>query len=69
MAKCRGCGAEITWAVTAEGKKIPLDMRPPIYEIMIAEPFNPHAEIKAVRVDKHRVGVTHFATCPKADQF
>jgi hypothetical protein len=69
MAECRGCGAPITWAVTKEGTKIPLDMRPPVYEIMSLNPFDPASKLVAVRLDKHRFGVTHFSTCPKANEF
>lgn len=28
MSACRGCGAEIVWAVTAKGARIPLDAEP-----------------------------------------
>lgn len=33
MAVCRGCGKEIAWGVTPEGKRVPLDPSPPVYEV------------------------------------
>jgi len=69
MASCRGCGANITWAVTEDGKKIPLDMRPPVYELMTMNPFDANRALTAMRLDRARFGVSHFATCPKANDF
>jgi len=29
MATCRGCGARIVWGLKDDGKRIPLDPKPP----------------------------------------
>lgn len=64
--KCRGCGKPVVWATAKreDGKlvKVPLDPRAPVY-IVTQGPLG----IEAVR---HAAAmVSHFATCPKADQF
>lgn len=59
---CKGCGKSLIFAKTAEGKIVPLDPVPPTYRIerdMLGEEI-------AVRSD---AVVSHFATCPRADQF
>jgi hypothetical protein len=63
MSACRGCGKPIVWGVTSDGKKIPLDPRPPTYRIVNDIPDS----VKVVR--DTFVMVSHFATCPKANQF
>ncbi len=52
------------WGETPDGKRIPLDPRPPVYQI------------GAVAIDAgtpitrdYGAMVSHFATCPKASQF
>jgi len=70
--KCRGCGREIVWGRTVEGKPIPLDPRPPIY--LVTRQDGKMALCAQVREGK-RDGVlsghmvSHFATCPKAADF
>lgn len=59
---CKGCGKPLIFARDAEGKIHPLDPRPPTYRL---ERDMTGAEI-AVRVDAL---VSHFATCPKANDF
>ena len=56
--QCKGCGAQIVWGETAEGKKIPLDPKPPVYR------FNEFGKLEKVDAS-----VSHFATCPKANDF
>ena len=56
---CKGCGKPIIWGTDPEGKRIPLDPRPPVYMV---EPSG-----KCRRVSNAMV--THFATCPKAAEF
>ena len=60
---CRGCGKPICWGVTADGKRIPLDPRPPVYRIV-----NDAGGNEVVERDKNAM-VSHFATCPKANEF
>ena len=69
MARCRSCGAPIIWGKTTAGKPIPLD--------------EPEARLVRVRIDgdgatRLQLGsdtvvttqtyVSHFATCPNADE-
>lgn len=66
MAKCKGCGKEIVWGVTEDGKKIPLDPRPPVYRW--TSHGVPRVGNERIARDKNAM-VTHFATCKAADQF
>lgn len=61
---CRGCGADIVFA-TVEGKNTPLDLRPPVYV------FESDGEGGGawLRMPKGVVAVSHFSTCPKANDF
>ncbi len=57
-ATCKGCGAPIVWGVTEAGNKVPLDP----------------SERRYVEIDEGRLRivdtwVSHFATCPKSDDF
>ena len=63
-ATCRGCGKPILWATTREGKKIPLDPKAPVYYVIGDGHDTPFAE-------KTTGGyfVSHFSTCPKANDF
>ncbi len=68
-AKCRGCAKPIVWGTTDEGVRIPLDPRPPVYEV---EGFygGERGDPQLVRVRRHyKAYVSHFATCPKANWF
>lgn len=70
---CRGCGKEIVWGLDEEDKPIPLDPRPPIYEVRMAggkarcermrETMNQNLERGGVPM------VSHFATCSHANDF
>lgn len=77
---CRGCGKPILWGVTSDGKKIPLDPRAPVYVVRVLEcPGTDHQVIRLERsslIDGMEVDgepqvayVSHFATCPKANDF
>lgn len=59
---CRYCGKQIVWAKQADGKWIPLDPTPPIYQVVLRHDGEPWCERAADSM------VTHFATCPKASQ-
>jgi hypothetical protein len=67
MAFCRGCNARIEWHKTAAGKAIPLDPDPhPDGNIT----FDSAARVVyAAKGSKPRMYLSHFATCPKADEF
>jgi hypothetical protein len=63
---CRSCGAEIRWEKNGNGKLVPLDPEPTpngnlsIVDgvVIVADPDAPPPHY-----------VTHFATCPHADQW
>ena len=59
---CRGCGKPIVWAKDPTGKAIPLDPRPPVYLVTSEDD-----EARCVRQPNSMV--SHFATCPAANQF
>lgn len=66
MSQCKGCGKEIVWALTEEGKKIPMDLKPVIYQMV--ELDNGEARVK--KLPGYPVHcVSHFVTCPKANDF
>jgi hypothetical protein len=60
---CRGCGKPIVFA-KMDGKIIPLDPRPPVYEVTEDDGTNPPTVRRASMCH-----VSHFATCPKAGDF
>lgn len=59
MAHCRTCGQSITWARTEAGKKIPLD-HPPENRFV----FPGDGDLVVVLPTY----ISHFATCPQADE-
>lgn len=65
MAKCKGCGASIIWAVNENGKRVPLDAKAPIYVLLATASLD---EERCVR-DRSPRYVSHFSTCPKANEF
>jgi hypothetical protein len=65
-AKCRGCGAEIVWAVSELGRKIPLDIEGTRGFRLIPGGSRNLEQPEAVSTV---IFQSHFATCPKADQF
>lgn len=66
MSKCKGCGKEIIWGTTIDGKKIPLDPRPPVYAY---DADNEECVRLGHAPDGSGPMVSHFATCPKANDF
>lgn len=69
-ATCRGCGKPIVWGVTADGKKIPLDPRAPVYEVPSITPTTFGTEGERIGITRNLSAmVSHFATCPQANQF
>jgi len=61
ISACRGCGKKIIWGRDDKGSLIPLDPRPPTYTLVIHE--------NEPRVTRSRAYVSHFATCPNANEF
>lgn len=62
---CKGCGKEIVWGITSEGKRIPLDPKPPVYRLET----KPDAEKTTEAERMANTYVSHFATCPQANRF
>ena len=65
MSRCVGCGAPILWievlSTTGVKTKVPVDMKPPVYAQNERGVWE--------RLPHGASGVTHFATCPKANNF
>lgn len=63
MSRCRSCGAEILWAVTTSGKRMPVDATPEPYGNVQLETVD---GVLRASVVGHGDGthVAHFATCP-----
>jgi len=62
MPKCKGCGKTIMFGHAQDGRAIPLDPRAPVYDTMTID--------GKIRVRRNRQAmVTHFVTCPCADDF
>lgn len=74
MSRCRSCPAEIRWAVTAQGNRIPLDVEAVSDGnlALLADTEPPIALVIApgeqLLADDGTRYVSHFATCPNADQ-
>ena len=61
---CRGCGARIVWGLTKKnGKAVPMDPPEKRYvNVGTGTTASPEVEIQ-------RTWLSHFATCPKRDDF
>jgi len=62
MQPCKGCGKQVLWAETVNGKKIPIDMAAPVYRIGFKGALTVAEKIESA-------GVSHFTTCKKANEF
>lgn len=61
MTNCKTCGAEIVWGVTINDKRVPLD--PPEKRFVhIGDTLG------APLVQVQDTWLSHFATCPQADE-
>ena len=60
MAICKKCRKEIGWITTKGGKRMPIDMYPPVGKKSIKIETAAGAMVDAV---------PHFATCPYAGDF
>lgn len=74
MSACRSCGADIVWAVTAAGKRMPVDAEP-VPEGNVALVDLASGEIHATVLGEGEallaeepLHLSHFATCVFADQ-
>lgn len=57
---CRSCNAEIIWATTPQGRRIPLDAKP-LRVFTINEQSGITETVEGY--------TSHFATCPDAEQW
>lgn len=77
--ECRSCGQPIRWAITADGKRMPLDANPTPDGNLVASvvktaggeelrvrPYMPDLERLADGTLRNRWS-SHFRTCPQAD--
>lgn len=65
MPTCKGCGQEIIWVKTGDGKNMPLDPKPKKMIFLPESAANPGTKV-ACFVDAY---MPHWSTCPKADNF
>jgi predicted methyltransferase len=68
VSMCKGCHAEIRWAVTQTGKKIPLDAHKSVAKKDGDLLFDSEGNVFAAKAGEEGYKA-HFATCPMADQF
>jgi hypothetical protein len=75
MSACRSCGADIIWARTERGSKMPLDAEPVTegqHRFVLRDRSSSEGPLAIAawgldpKTDPHYV--SHFATCPNADQ-
>jgi len=70
MSQCRGCGAQIIWAITEKnGKKVPLDAKPERRYIVQSRLSSTDSREQTPLVRILETYMPHFATCPKAGNF
>lgn len=77
MSRCRSCGAEIVWAITDHGRKMPLDAKP--YEggssnglfvlLPDAERAPSAIAVPPAAYEGEELHTSHFATCPDAESW
>ena len=71
-APCKGCGKPILWATDDKGQNIPLDPRAPVYRVhKMKQDFTCERDVLVGDAGggDSRCMVSHFNTCPTADQF
>lgn len=74
-AACEGCGKRIWWIATNTGTRVPLDPVAPTYQILLRDSVEPDQPLTGRWVRANAEGdaepalVSHFATCPAANQF
>ncbi len=67
---CRSCGAEILWAWTTKGKKLPLDAEPSPAGIIRLVGTTAYvlsaADVTTMRAADQALWTSHFVTCSDA---
>lgn len=71
MTACGSCGAEVIWAFTTSGKRMPVDAEPsPDGNVTLIPPLipgeTPTAVVSSDRDPAQVRHMSHFATCPNA---
>ena len=77
MAKCKGCGAEIDWILTRDGKNMPVDPEPVFVAVGDGRDVfvTDYGEVIRGREVPYNTGdaeaafISHWATCPVAGSF
>lgn len=65
--RCRSCDAPIVWALTAEGRDMPVDMAPhPKGNLLLVRRRDGKLEVAVVGTHDGPRYRPHFATCPHA---
>lgn len=65
---CKSCKATITWVVTANGKRMPIDAEPSFKgNIRLDDRNVAHFGKAAAEMEGPRY-ISHFATCPQGPQ-
>lgn len=71
-ARCRTCNAEIVWALTTNGRRIPLDVSPASNGNVALKPDGTCEVYSAAQLASAQprtpLRLSHFATCPDAHQ-
>lgn len=68
MSACKACGAPVEWVHTEKGKAIPLDVGVVENGNLRLDGIGPRRVARYVAAGEGD-RVTHFATCPNADEF
>ena len=69
MSVCKGCGKQITWGRTSEGKNIPLDICGQGYEVVEVTVDDQKRPTNHILALGKKVYTSHFMTCPKRQEF
>lgn len=73
MSQCRSCHAEIVWARTVKGKRIPVDKAPVSDGNITLHPTMDGPPTAIVHsqppLGDERLYVSHYVTCPDADSW
>jgi len=75
VSRCRSCGAEVRWALTERGKRMPLDPQPvddterELFVLRGRDQLLPTAvAVPAGAFEEEPHFRSHFASCPHAEQ-
>jgi hypothetical protein len=70
MATCRSCRAEIVWALTDKGARMPVDAKSATDGNLVLYRQGGEQRVRSVRLPEDQLRprhTSHFATCPNAD--